>query len=233
MKIKYIVITCEKYHDTRVKSVRETWGNEENITFLSDKTIGDDIVGFDYLIKGYENIWMKLYEFLKKNTDFDQDWYFFTDDDTFVNKKNTNSLLDGYNPESLLCLGHVGALNADATDLDGNFTGFPLHTIMGKNTELPIRYVSGGAGFILSRSSMKSICNYLNTLEQYQVPRSYNSDVTFGFWMRNCGIVIKDIFGFWWTNPKELNHDIDVVKSSYTYHYISDSEMFNLNGELV
>jgi len=57
------------------------------------------------------------------------------------------------------------------------------------------------------------------------VPRSYNSDVTFGFWLRNCEINILDIFGFWWTNPKDLKHDVQQIQQSFTYHYVDVENM--------
>lgn len=222
MNIKFITITCEKYHDTRVKKVRETWGKSQDISFLSDFNLGDDIIGFDYLKRGYENIWLKYYELLKNYNDFSHDWYFFTDDDTFVNISSVEKLLKGYNTNSPICIGHVGRLNPNGTDMDGNQTGFPMHTIVG-NAYLPITYVSGGAGFILSKKAMQLICDYIK--KERNIPGSYNSDVTFGFWVRNAGINISDIKGFWWTNPKELNHNDIIIKNSYTYHYVNEDMM--------
>jgi hypothetical protein len=229
MKIKYITITCEKYHFTRVQSIRDTWGKNQDVLFLSDINISPDVVGFDYLRKGYDNIWMKYREIIKNWTDFKYDWYFFTDDDTFVNVKNINNLLSNYSVDDKICLGVLGVLNADATDRDGNYTGFPLHTIQGNQTELPLTYASGGAGFILSLESMKTINKYLNTIQD--VPRCYNSDVTIGFWIRNSGIKNINTKGFWWTHPTELQHDVDVIKESYTYHYVDEKmmhELFNI-----
>lgn len=224
MKIRFITITCEKYHDTRVKKIRETWGQSQDVLFLSDMNIGDDIVGYDYLKRGYENIWLKYSEFLKNhNDDFTHDWYFFTDDDTFVNVPNIEKLLEKYDVNSSICIGHVGKLNPNGTDMDGNQTGFPLHTIIGNNVYLPLTYVSGGAGFILSRKAMQSICKYIK-LER-NIPGSYNSDVTFGFWARNAGINIIDIKGFWWTNPTELKHNDVIFNYSYTYHYVNETMM--------
>jgi hypothetical protein len=231
MKTKFITITCEKYHENRVQSIRETWGKKQDVVFLSDLNISPDIIGFEYLQRGYENIWMKYVEMLKSWTDFNYDWYFFTDDDTFVNIDNINSLLSEYNTNDMVCIGIVGALNADCTDKDGQHTGFPRHTIRGKDTSLPLIYVGGGAGFILSKTSFESICEYIKNLNQCDIPGSYSSDVTFGFWMRNCGIKVVNVPGFWWTNPKELNHDVEKIKSSFTYHYIDSDymrEIFNL-----
>lgn len=232
MKTKFITITCEKYHENRVQSIRETWGKNQDVVFLSDLNISPDIIGFEYLQRGYENIWMKYVEMLKSWTDFNYDWYFFTDDDTFVNIDNINILLSEYNTDDMICIGHVGALNVDGTDMDGQQTGFPRNTILGKDTSLPLIYVSGGAGFILSRTSFESICEYMKNLNQYDIPRSYNGDVTFGFWMRNSGIKVVDVTGFWWTNPKDLKHDAEKIKSSFTYHYIDSdymTEILNLS----
>jgi hypothetical protein len=225
MKIKFIILTCEKYHNTRVDTIRKTWGENKDIWFLSDMNMCDDIIGYDYLQKGYENIWMKYSELLKKTTSYEYDWYFFTDDDTFVNVNRVNELLKEYSNNDPICIGHVGLLNSDGKDMDGNATGFPIHTINGKDVSLPLYYVSGGAGFILSKKSMNLICDYMRNLESYQIPRSYNGDVTFGFWMRNSEIKVIDILGFWWTNPKELNHDKIKIENSYTYHYINEDDM--------
>jgi len=229
-KIKFVILTCEKYHDNRVESIRKTWGKNQDIWFLSDFNQGDDIIGFDYLQRGYENIWMKYSEFLKNLSSIEHDWYFFTDDDTFVNIDNINQLLKNYNSSDAICIGHVGALNSNGTDMDGNFTGFPMQTIIGKDTNLPLYYVSGGAGFILSKKSMNLICEYIRSLNSYEIPRSYNGDVTFGFWMRNSGIKVQDILGFWWTNPNELNHTKEQIQKSYTYHYVNELNMVEIHN---
>ena len=42
-----------------------TWGKKQKLTFLSDMNIGNDIAGFEYLKKGYENIWQKYFEYIK------------------------------------------------------------------------------------------------------------------------------------------------------------------------
>lgn len=228
MSIKFIVITCEKYHNTRVESIRKTWGKNKDIIFLSDINLGDDIIGYEYLPKGYENIHYKYSEFFKKNNDFSKEWYFFTDDDTFVNYNNVVKLLKTFKSEDSLCIGHYGRLNKDGKDMDGHQTGFPIHTIKGEKTYLPIDYPSGGAGFILSKKSLRLIHDYLHNLDDEKIPKCYNGDVTVGFWLRNCNINKIDIEGFWWTNPKTLKHNDDLVKKCYTYHYIDEIKMKEL-----
>lgn len=232
MRIKFITLTCEKYHNTRVSKIRETWGSHQDISFLSDMNVGDDIIGYDYLPKGYENIHYKYSEFFRNYSNMSYDWYFFTDDDTYVNIGNVEKLLEEYNPSDPICIGICGELNPDATDKDGNYTGFPLHTIRGSGVELPLKYVGGGAGFILSVKSMKVINRYLSELDTDDIPRCYNSDVTIGFWMRGSMINLINTTGFWWTTPNNLGHNDDDIKNSYTYHYVNEKMMNELYEKL-
>jgi len=54
--IKFIVLTCEKYIKTRVESVKNSWGKDQNITFLSDKNGKDEILSFDNLDPSYSEM---------------------------------------------------------------------------------------------------------------------------------------------------------------------------------
>lgn len=229
MKIKFITLTCEKYHDSRVSKIRETWGKGQDISFLSDLNIYSDIIGYDYLPKGYQNIHYKYSEFFRQYSNFSYDWYFFTDDDTYVNIDNVKNILKKYNCDEPICIGRVGRLNPDATDKDGNYTGFPLDSIQGSGTLLPLTYVGGGAGFILSVESFKIINHYLNNLND--IPRCYSGDVTVGFWLRNSGIKCVNNDGFWWSHPVDLGHTDDDIRKNCTYHYVDEKmmdELFNV-----
>ena len=75
---------------------------------------------------------------------------------------------------------------------------------------------------------MLALIDYLNTKSFENITRTYNGDVTIGLWLRNSGIKIEDIFGFWWTNPEYLKHNNDQIKSSYTYHYVDCDKMIKL-----
>jgi hypothetical protein len=77
---------------TRIEyNLLEKLGETQDVVFLSDLNISPDIIGFEYLQRGYENIWMKYVEMLKSWTDFNYDWHFFTDDYTFVNIENMST----------------------------------------------------------------------------------------------------------------------------------------------
>jgi len=234
MKLKFITLTCPKYHNTRVKQIKNTWGKTQQIIFLSDTTVVPDIIGYDYIPNGYENVWCKYVEFLKNYTNDETDWIFFTDDDTFVNISNAENLLKNYDPNLNICIGRMGLLNSDGTDKDGNQTGFPFNTISGVNAELPLWYPGGGSGFVLSRTAMLCLTTYIKNIIHETIPRCINGDVTFGFWLKNCNIKLIDIVGFWWTNPSNLNHSLEEIKKSITYHYASEKiieYLYNLTNE--
>lgn len=229
MKIKCIVVTCEKYHNTRVKSIQETWGTEIETLFLSDINLGQNIIGFEYLPTGYHNLWMKFEKFFL-SFDFTDDWYLFCDDDTFVNVNNINNLISTRDNEDV-CLGFICHLKPGALDEFNNYTGFPLHSIAGDQTYLPLTYPSGGAGFLLNKNSAIRVQNYLKSLKESDIltPQAYNSDVTIGFWIRNAGIKLEKIEGFCPQNPENMEHSLDIVPNSYTYHYINPERMYELN----
>jgi hypothetical protein len=234
MSVKCVVLTCEKYHNSRVVAIDNTWGKEIDVIYLSDLTIEDKFIGYPELPKGYENIYHKYIKFFKEYN-FTEDWYFFCDDDTYVNVDKLKTLINNNNNNnnnSPICIGIVGTLNADATDKYGNFTGFPLHTITGDSSYLPIRYPSGGAGFLLNLSAIRCIKNYFNMISDFDIPKCYNSDVTIGFWIRNSGIELLNVDGFWWANPEGLNHTDEQIKNSYTYHYVSESLMYELQNKI-
>lgn len=225
--MKVIVLTCEKYHNTRVLRIDETWGTETDVIYLSDINDGRKFFGYPELESGYSNIWRKYVKFLTEY-EFLEDYYLFCDDDTFVNVDNIKKIIDNDNSNEPICIGIIGTLNKDATDKDGNYTGFPLNTIIGKDTELPIYYPSGGAGFILNKFALDNIKKYLSNINEGEIPRSHNGDVTFGFWLRNSEVKLVNQEGFWWTNPYELNHDNNNMYKSYTYHYVDENMMVEL-----
>lgn len=220
MNIKCVVLTCEKYHNSRVVAIDNTWGKEIDVIYLSDINICNKFIGYPELPRGYENIYHKYIKFFK-DYNFTEDWYFFCDDDTFVNVDKLKTLIM-YN-EFPVCIGLVFPL------YNRNYNGFP---ISGDRTHLPLDYPSGGAGFLLNLSAIKCIKKYFNTISDFDIPKSYYGDVTIGFWIRNSGIKLLNVNGFWWTNPKILNHTDEQIKNSYTYHYVDELLMYELHNKI-
>lgn len=224
--IQFIVLTCDKYLYTRVESIRRTWGKNEKVLFLSDsKSQIPDVIGYD-TPKTYLGIQNK-YEFFFKNYDFNKfDYYFFTDDDTFVNKKNLERLILP-NKDELFAIVRLLCLNPDATDMWGNQTRTNISQIKGDNAVLPLYYPSGGSGFILSQSSCFKIQNYLKNCND--IPWSTFGDVSVGFWLRNCDIKLICNNNFWWdTHENLLKNTASKYESDenvITFHYVNENLM--------
>lgn len=224
--IEFIVLTCDKYLNTRVNAIKKTWGKNESIKFLTDsKSELEDILGYN-TPQDYQGIQDKYQSFFK-NYDFTKfDYFFFTDDDTFVNKKNLNNL-DLPNKDELFAIVRLLCLNSDATDMWGNYTGTDVSIIRGDRATLPLYYPSGGSGFILSQGSCIAVQNYLN--ECNNIPWSRFSDVSLGFWLRNCDVKLIRSDNFWWDiHDKLLNNEWEKYESDenvITFHYVNEHMM--------
>lgn len=226
MKIKFIVLTCEKYLHTRTQSVKNTWGKNQNIVFLSDKNGKDNIVSFDNLPTNYSELWQRYYQYIKNN-DCYEDWIFFADDDTYVNIENLNKIIINLSKDIDLYLGKELFLSERATDKEGNYTGFPLNTVKGEGANLPLSYVSGGAGFLISKNTYKKLQNHLCNTQN--IAQAYNTDVTFGFWIKNCKINVTNSDLFNTTNPQVLHHSKEKMKQAITYHYVNEKMMLDIH----
>lgn len=221
--IKFTILTCDKYIDIRCIAQEQTFLKSQNYLFLTDTFVGENIISYNTL-QTYEAIQEKYITFFK-NYIFDMDYYFFIDDDTYVNINKIKNIKFDKN----VCIGHLMILNSDGTDKNGNQTGYPMEKISGENTYLPLTYVSGGAGFILSKEICNKIKEYLKNSNN--IPKSGHGDVSIGFWLRNIGIEIKHDKRFYDNVPshiyehREFNRDDEY--DAITYHYVSPEDMQN------
>lgn len=228
--IEFIVLSCDAYITTRVKAIRESWAAGETVKYLVDtKSNLEYFIGFDTQ-KNYNGIYEKYLNFFKTYNFNKHDYYFFTDDDTFVNKKNLNKLKLPSKDE-LFCVGRMLCLNPDGTDCWGNQTGADLSQLKGDGISLPLYYPSGGSGFILSKASCNQIQKYL--FDCNNPPKSKYSDVSIGFWLRNCNIQLIKNENFWWdTHEKLLKNILENYTSDedvITFHYVNEVMMSKYN----
>jgi len=227
--IKFLVLTCEKYLKTRAESIKNSWGKDQNINFLSDKNGQNETVSFDNLSSSYCDMWQRYFEYIKK-TEIFEDWIFFADDDTYVNIKNLEKLIRNLDPQETFYIGKELFLSENATDFEGRSTGFPLNTLFGEGAFLPLKYASGGAGFLLSKKSFFILQKYF--LNCNYPARAYNTDVAFGIWMRNCKINIKNNDLFNCSNPKVMNHCKNEILKSISYHYVDEKMMLDIHSTI-
>lgn len=225
--IEFIVLSCDNYKSTRVKSILDTWGKYVNVKILMDsKSEEDNIIGYDTQ-KNYHGIFDKYLNFFKYYDFNNHEYYFFTDDDTFVNLNNLKKLeLPNYN--ELFCICRKLCLNPDGTDIWGNQTGTNISLITGENILLPLYYQSGGSGFILSKSTCLSVQRYVN--ETKNIQKCIFGDVSLGFWLRSCNVNIINNKNFWWdTHENLLNNKwekYDSDKDVITFHYVNQENMY-------
>lgn len=232
INLQFVVLTCDNYLNSRVANLRNTFLSNQNRLFLSD-TISDldDVIGYN-TPKNYSGIQDKYINFFRKYNFNGFEYFFFIDDDTFVNINNLNKIsLPAANEAH--CLYRLCYLSKDGLDYYGRNTGYPLHTI--KNILLPVYHPSGGSGFILTRKCCIKIQEYLNNLEYNKIPISDHGDVTIGFWLRECNVNMIPSNQLWYTTPTELyNDEVNTFNEQsesdfITFHYVKDELIYEFH----
>ena len=209
LKICYIILTCEKYIDTRVKWQKQTCFSNTDLSdcyYLSCKNIGESIYGWD-TEDDYKSCIIKYIKFFQ-NMDLEYDWYMFIDDDTFVFPKRVEKYLGKFDCNDALYIGFVWS------HIEG------------------LRFMSGGAGFFFTKSTYKLMKNFLlkkeNTLLR-TIKAPHNGDATVGVWIREINRNNKYCIKLLSDNRQlNINHSENMsdVLNSVTFHYINDELLF-------
>jgi hypothetical protein len=209
-KICYIILTCEKYINTRVKWQKETCFRNTSLSdcyYLSCKN-GDGVYGWN-TDDNYKSCIIKYIKFFQ-NMNLDYDWYMFIDDDTFVFPSRVKKYLARLNHKEHV---YVGAIWTHIRDL---------------------RFMSGGAGFFFSKPSYKMLRDFLsvekNTLLR-EPEASDHGDASVGVWIReinrNNDYCIK-----LYSDSKYLKigntYILSEVLQTVTIHYVNNETMFKM-----
>ena len=136
------MLTCEKYLETKAATVRTTWAKRcDKTIFISDKTDPNfPTLSFPEIIPGYQYLWSKTHAaFLHAYEQYSQsfDWFLKTDDDTYIIMENMKAFLAGFNSSQ------------------PHFFGKRFKTFGG--------YMSGGAGYVLSKEALVRVGKALKT----------------------------------------------------------------------
>lgn len=204
--IFYSLLSCEKYKLTRQRILRETWLSKvppSDYVFLSDEHSDDSVKMSDK--KDYsscEEKQLNSLNYLLKNK-LNYEWYFFGDDDTYVNPFNLTDFLSSFTEESV-----GSSLNKLSDPRNGAFDIFNINA-----------YYSGGAGFVFSKKTLNSVDGKLFP------PSIFYADISMGRLLLNCGGKITDCNRFFATNFSELKHSEETIKRAITYHYMNESQM--------
>jgi hypothetical protein len=163
MKIAYILSTCEQYVGTRLNYQMESflkYVDINNVYYLSSKMDNDKRVYGWNTFDDPNNITYKYINFFK-NITLDYDWYFFGNDDTYVFHKRLVALLKTFNSTKHLYIGRI--LDHVQSDL--------------------CAYMSGGAGYVISKPLYKLILDYVRKNTTEFLFKHWCDDLCIGLWI--------------------------------------------------
>ena len=228
-KIAYIILTCEKYLQTRVPWQFQNcfkYINKKDCYYLSCKPstylisnkLPLPIYGWN-TSDDYRSCPDKYIAFFK-NLNLNFDWYVFIDDDTFVFPLRINKFLSGFNEKQNIYIGNI------LTHLR------------------EMEYMSGGAGFIISNPTYLLIKDFISTSPMSNIQKKYYEqlygDVSFGIWVKlineKLNIGNKTETSTEKKEPIRLVHSnyfnqnnhtsIEQLKTDITFHYVTTREKF-------
>lgn len=200
-KILFLVLTTEGYKD-RQDNIIKTWGKDVDLIFYSEHEDKDRNVLKVCDENSAEIKQCKILNFLE-NYEKKYDWYFFCDDDTFVN---------------------VNLLNNKIID-------FTKNSVIGKNirgcwpTNIDLEYPSGGAGFLIHKSIISKFYN----IKSYNTSWS---DVSVGLKMKDENIEMNNSNLFMWFSYDREFVKLENVDKYITFHYINTFEKMNTLYEM-
>lgn len=167
------VMTSPFNLQTKAVHVNATWGQRCNILlFMSSKADPSfPAIGLD-VQEGRDNLWAKTkaaFRYVYKHHFEDADWFFKADDDTYAVIENMRYLLKGYNPADPVYFGRR----------------FKPYVTQG--------YMSGGAGYVLSREALKRFVTVALVSPFMCSQRDEGAeDLEIGGCLQNCGVKAMD-----------------------------------------
>lgn len=200
-KILYVILhTCTRpdRHDGIVNS----WGKDVDYIFYADcdneeKKIVK--VSDDSTYSSNEPKHINVIKYLIEN-DYQYDWFFFCDDDTFVNTKRLENNLENFDVEKI--------------------NGYVLKGTWKK--DLTLNYCSGGAGYLIHKTLLTKISETIKTTD------SGYSDVSLGLCAKDLNIEYNHNEDFRSQNPDYYKVDKTLIKDIFTFHYISSELMVEM-----
>jgi len=189
-------------YKNRVENILNTWGKNINHIFYADYEDKETKViqvseRTDYFSNEEKHV--NVIKYLMSNNIYDFDWYFFCDDDTFVNVNNFFKFIE----------------KCDTNCVYGSV----LHSTWPPDTTLS--YCSSGAGYLVHKTILKIISENIETY------RANYSDVTFGLTCRGLNIPIQNSDFFHSQDPSFHSLPWSSICENITFHYIKNIEQIN------
>lgn len=185
----------------RVDNISNTWGQHIPYIFYADYADADHKVvkisdKTDYT--SGEEKQVNIINYLTSNTEYScYNWYFFCDNDTFINHINFYQLVN-----KIIDTNIVYGLVATSWPIDPD-----------------LRYCGGGAGFLVHKTILQKLSSKI------KLCNTGYSDVTMGLCMRDLKIPICHIYGLNSFSPDKYN--LSNINDEITFHYIKDNKLMS------
>ena len=197
-KILYVILHGE-VNKERYFNVKNTWGVNSDLLFYGDYE--DDSKGIikvsdDKSYRSNEEKHINVFKYLLQNPKYNYEWFFFCDDDTFVNVNKLEELL---------------------TTFDVNYVhGSVLVNSWGSDSSFA--YCSGGAGYLINYKLLEKINLGLKN------HNTGYSDVSLGLSLREMGINNVNHILFNSQPPSNYGYSLDDIKDYVSFHYIKTED---------
>jgi len=145
----------------------------------------------------YEQLPQKFMDFFR-HTQLDYDWYILIDDDTYVFTDRMESYLTNHHPHDSFALGQL------LDHIHYSYWG---------------KYLSGGAGTVISRMLYYQLCSYVRSNTNEAVACHWCADISLGTWIKRVG---GQMF-----NESRFHADIydpskDNLDEALTFHHLKE-----------
>jgi hypothetical protein len=224
MRVCYIISTCDKYLNTRVKYQMNTFLkdiNKNDIYYLTSKPNKQERQFGWNCMDDEKNITWKYIHFIYNMTDIlNYDWYIFIDDDTFVFKNRLENYLKSFNKNDMYYIGYQ---------------------CQHENWQLP-HYLSGGAGYAISSKLYNEIFNYIRSNGINNSFKHWCDDLCIGMWIDELSKKYKinrihnsKFLVSHFKHVKELDdaltaHQISTIEENNLCYALSKRDEFELNN---
>lgn len=207
LNILFCIGSCKKYKN-RQTVLKNTWLKNQKYIFLSDEKNEESISLTD--VEGHESGEIKFINsfFHINNLMSEYEWFFFGDDDVFVNVKKILSILPSLDSTKIHC--HILSPISD-----------PLNPIWNKYANF--EYPSGGAGILMHGSIVNQLAK-----TRMIAPLTRYGDITLGIYLQQLNIKMNNLDCFHKDKPHVFGHSEKDILESCTYHYIDEITMNNL-----